>query len=144
MRYVGEPASRSQAWRDHGGVCGSLVAARLRAVGRRRASQPQVHGRIGLWNPEGWPGLEVGWLLDRAYWGRGLATEGARAALNYAFTTLRADHVISVIHPENTRSIRVAERIGERFEREYDLEGSHTLIYGIRSSALAPADQLLQ
>jgi RimJ/RimL family protein N-acetyltransferase len=88
-------------------------------------------GRIGLWNPEGWLGLEVGWLLDRAWWGRGLATEGARAALDYAFATLGADHVISVIHPENTRSIRVAEKIGERFEREHDFDGNPALIYGI-------------
>ncbi len=58
-----------------------LWAAEERATG-------EFVGRIGLWNPEGWPGLEVGWLLDCACWGRGLATEGARAALAYAFTTL--------------------------------------------------------
>ena len=64
-------------------------------------------------------------------WGRGLATEGARAVLDYAFTTMHAHHVISVIHPENRQSIRVAEKIGERFEREYDFDGNPTLIYGI-------------
>ncbi len=56
---------------------------------------------------------------------------GARAALAYAFTTLGADHVISVIHPRNSRSIRVAEKIGERFEREIDFDGNPTLIYGV-------------
>lgn len=136
MRYManGQPATRPQAWRamavfvGHWSLRGyGLWAAEERATGR-------FVGRIGLWNPEGWPGLEVGWLLDRAYWGRGLATEGARAALEYAFTTLGADHVISVIDPRNTRSIRVAERIGERFERKYDFDGNPVLIYGITRS----------
>lgn len=133
MRYIanGQPATRSHAWRamavfvGHWSLRGyGLWAAEERATGR-------FVGRIGLWNPEGWPGLEVGWLLDRACWGCGLATEGARAALDYAFTTLGADHVISVIHPENARSIRVAEKIGERFERDYDFDGNPTVIYGI-------------
>ena len=70
-------------------------------------------GRIGLWNPKGWPGLEVGWLLARSRWGEGLATEGGRRALAWAFDMLAADHVISLIRPENVASIRVAEKLGE-------------------------------
>ncbi|MDQ4134119.1 MAG: GNAT family N-acetyltransferase [Actinomycetota bacterium] len=133
MRYVanGQPATRAQSWRamamfvGHWSLRGyGLWAAEERATG-------EFVGRIGLSNPEGWPGLEVGWLLDRGCWERGLATEGARAALAYAFTTLGADHVISVIHPRNSRSIRVAEKIGERFEREIDFDGNPTLIYGV-------------
>ena len=133
MRYIanGQPATRSQAWRAMAVFVGHWV---LRGYGLWAAEERgtgKFVGRIGLWSPEGWPGLEVGWLLDRGYWGRGLATEGARAVLDYAFTTLHADHVISVIHPGNRRSIRVAEKIGERFEREYDFDGNPTLIYGI-------------
>lgn len=137
MRYIanGQPATRSQAWRTmavfmgHWSIRGyGLWATEERGTGR-------FIGRIGLWHPEGWPGLEVGWLLDRAYWGRGLATEGGRAAVDYAFTTLGADHVISVIDPANIRSIRVAENIGERFEREYDFDGTRVLIYGVTRPA---------
>lgn len=123
--------SRAQAWRTMALFTGhwtlrgyGLWATEERATGR-------FIGRIGLWNPEGWPGLEVGWLLDRQVWGRGFATEGGRAALDHAFTVLGVDHVISVIDPDNIRSIRVAERIGERFEREYSLDGRPTVIYGI-------------
>lgn len=133
VRYMGngQPATRVQAWRAMATFVGhwSLRGYGLWAVEERATGK--FIGRIGLWNPEGWLGLEVGWLLDRAWWGRGLATEGARAALDYAFATLGADHVISVIHPENTRSIRVAEKIGERFEREHDFDGNPALIYGI-------------
>jgi RimJ/RimL family protein N-acetyltransferase len=146
MRYIasGQPATRSQAWRamavfvGHWSLRGyGLWATEERATGR-------FIGRIGLWNPEGWPGLEVGWLLDRACWGRGLATEGARAALDYAFTTVGADHVISVIDPQNTRSISVAEKIGERFEREYDLDGNRSLIYGITRPRRPPSSCRVQ
>ena len=88
-------------------------------------------GRIGLWNPEGWPGLEVGWMLARSHWGRGLATEGGRAALNWAFDVLGAERVISVIHPDNAASIRVAQRLGETFERPSNIRGTSVVIYGV-------------
>jgi len=39
------------------------------------------------WQPEGWPGFEIGWTLRRAYWGRGFATVAARAAMNHAFVS---------------------------------------------------------
>ena len=88
-------------------------------------------GRIGFLNPEGWPAFEIGWTLARESWGRGYATEGARRALEYAFTELERDHVISLIAPENQASIKVAERLGERLESETELLGKHVLIYGI-------------
>ncbi len=88
-------------------------------------------GRIGLFNPEGWPGLEVGWLLARDVWGKGFATEGGRASLEFAWNTLGAERVISMIRPENAASIRVAERLGERYERSIEFKGSSASIYGI-------------
>jgi RimJ/RimL family protein N-acetyltransferase len=88
-------------------------------------------GRIGLFKPEGWPGFELGWVLGRDAWGKGYATEGARRALDYAFTELRYDHVISLIHPENRASVRVAERIGEKLEGRTELFGHDALVYGL-------------
>lgn len=73
-------------------------------------------GKIGFAEPEGWPGFELAWTLARRWWGFGYATEGARAALAYAFGTLKKDRVISLIRPENLASIRVAERLGERMQ----------------------------
>jgi RimJ/RimL family protein N-acetyltransferase len=60
------------------------------------------------------PAVEVGWRLARPAWGRGLATEGARASLRHAFVELDLEAVISIIDPANTRSIRVAEKLGMR------------------------------
>ncbi len=51
--------------------------------------------------------------------------------MEYAFTELDRDHVISLIQPENVNSIKVAERLGEKVEGETELLGKHCLIYGI-------------
>jgi RimJ/RimL family protein N-acetyltransferase len=56
--------------------------------------------------------VEIGWRLARRAWGRGLATEGASAARDHAFDVIGLDELISIIHPENARSQRVAEKLG--------------------------------
>jgi RimJ/RimL family protein N-acetyltransferase len=133
MRYLGDgqPMARPMAWRNLAMMVGhwSLRGYGLWAA-QERASGVLV-GRIGFWNPEGWPGFEVGWTLRRSFWGRGYATEGARAALGYAFTQLGQPHVISLIHPENAASIRVAQRIGERLSGSTEVMGKSALVYRI-------------
>ncbi|MCL2393478.1 MAG: GNAT family N-acetyltransferase [Acidimicrobiaceae bacterium] len=82
---------------------------------------PFVVGYLGLsvptFLPEVLPAVEVGWRLDPEVWGRGYATEGARAALRAAFDGLFLEQVISLPQTENSPSVRVAERIGMRCER---------------------------
>jgi RimJ/RimL family protein N-acetyltransferase len=68
-------------------------------------------GRVGLYYPDGWPGLEVGWVLARPYWGHGYATEAASASRDYGFKNYPVPNLISVIHPDNLASQRVAERL---------------------------------
>ena len=91
-------------------------------------------GRLGPWHPEGWPGTEVGWGIRRDRWGRGYATEGAVAALDWAFATLGWTDVIHCIDEENTASARVAERLGSRRLRTARLpapyEGSEVVVWG--------------
>ena len=133
MRHLGDgqPMSREDAWRHMAMVLGhwQLRGYGLWAV-EERASGEMI-GRIGCYNPEGWPELEVGWALRRRYWGRGYAIEAARASLRFAFTDLNREHVVSVIHPQNAASIRVAEKLGERFERTAQVRGFEVSIYGI-------------
>jgi RimJ/RimL family protein N-acetyltransferase len=131
MEFLGPPMSRRDAWRAMAMVLGHWQLRGYGSWAVEERATGQLLGRIGLYNPEGWPGLEVGWTLARAAWGRGYATEGARASLDYALDTLGADHVISVIDPDNARSIAVAERLGERYERMWDLDGNAVAIYGI-------------
>jgi len=81
----------------------------------------EVVGYLGLsvpmFLPEILPAVEVGWRLDPAHWGRGLATEGATAALREGFTTLGLEQITSVPQVGNPASARVADRLGLRFER---------------------------
>ncbi|NUR87044.1 MAG: GNAT family N-acetyltransferase [Nonomuraea sp.] len=87
-------------------------------------------GRAGPWQPHGFPGLGVGWSLARPYWGKGYATEAGRAALRYCFEELGATEVVSIIKPDNARSISVAERIGHRHLRDLDYRGGRVHLYG--------------
>jgi RimJ/RimL family protein N-acetyltransferase len=57
------------------------------------------------------PGIEVGWRLSKNVWGQGLATEGARACLAYAFSALKADEVVSFTTVQNGPSRRVMEKL---------------------------------
>ncbi len=81
--------------------------------------------------PDGWPGFELAGALARRWWGKGYATEGARAALTYGFRVLQRDRIISLVHPENRASIRVVERLGERLEKRIQHLGKEVLCYGI-------------
>lgn len=132
MRYVGgAPLSREEAWRSLGYILGHW---KIRGFGLWAAVEQKsgdLVGRIGLYRPEGWPGLEVGWLVDRARWGEGFATEGGAAAMREGFRALGAKRLISVIEPPNAASIRVAEKLGERFSHRMQLQGKGVCIYAI-------------
>jgi RimJ/RimL family protein N-acetyltransferase len=133
MRYIGDgrPLSRAESWRNMAMIVGhwQLRGYGMWAVEERESLR--LVGRIGFFNPDGWPGFEIGWLLGRKYWGRGYATEGARAALDFGFRVLDRTHIISLIHPENKASIRVAEKLGERLEGTSTLWAKEVLVYGI-------------
>jgi RimJ/RimL family protein N-acetyltransferase len=81
-------------------------------------------GFIGLAVPrfetEFTPCVEIGWRLARQWWGRGLATEGARAALAYGFDTLRLDEIVGLTVPGNWRSRRVMEKLGMIYTQDFE------------------------
>ena len=111
-RFIGGPFTRADAFRSIATYLGHWV---LRGYGQwavERRSDGLLLGRCGLWFPDGWPELEVGWTLDRACWGSGYATEAGRAVVDWAFSTLGLTRLASVIAVDNARSRRVAERLG--------------------------------
>jgi RimJ/RimL family protein N-acetyltransferase len=75
---------------------------------------------VPMFLPEILPAVEVGWRFDPAVWGQGLASEGARAALEQGFTTLGLSEICSLPQSENPRSFAVCERIGMTFRRTVD------------------------
>jgi RimJ/RimL family protein N-acetyltransferase len=75
-------------------------------------------GCVGFYHPQKpWPGVDLGWALHRSRWGNGFATEAASAAVAWAWENTQIDRIISLIEPNDHRSIRIAVKIGQRFER---------------------------
>ena len=98
----------------------ALAPGRLRAVGAR-VDRARGHRASCSASPDSGTHrsfrqlefeVEIGWRLARSAWGRGLATEAGEAALAHARDALGLRRLISVIHPENVRSQRVAEKLG--------------------------------
>lgn len=86
--------------------------------------------------------LEIGYRLDPAYWGQGIATEAARAVRDHAFRDLKCERVISLIVPDNVPSERVARKNGMHLEKETDFRGFPTQVFALTREGwakLAPA-----
>lgn len=132
MRYIRAGAlPRVDAWWQMARYMGhwQLRGYGLWAVIERHTNR--LIGHLGFLNPEGGHGFELGWALARHAWGKGYAFEGTRAAVQYAFTALNREHIACLIHPGNSRSIRLAERLGGRLEHEITESGRPLLVYGI-------------
>lgn len=96
------------------------------------AKTDELIGRVGYFDgPYEWPGLELGWTIGRDAWGKGFASEAAALALDWGFKTLNTNEIISAIHPDNERSARVADRIGEKFVRMGTIHGGPCRIFAI-------------
>jgi RimJ/RimL family protein N-acetyltransferase len=118
-RFIGGPLPREMAWR---GLATHLGHWALRGFGFWAIEEKEsgaFGGHVGLWHPEGWPEPEVGWALMGHAEGRGLAREAAFAARHYAYQTLHWPTAISMIDPENIRSLRLAARMGCRHESDF-------------------------
>ena len=95
--------------------------------------QDAIIGYCGFfYHPEhGIEDIEIGYRLHPDYWNRGLITEAARAVRDYGFRDRKLSRVISLIHPENVPSRRVAEKNGMTVEKKITFRGFPTLVYAI-------------
>jgi RimJ/RimL family protein N-acetyltransferase len=137
VRYlsgIGQSTGRVASWRLLALLIGHW---HLRGYGQWaivEKSTGGLIGRVGLWHPEGWPGPELGWVIKRSRWDHGFATEAARAAANFAFDEVGVDRIISMIQPDNPRSIRVALKIGETFSEAQHFNGQDLHVYAMSRS----------
>ncbi|MEO0408027.1 MAG: GNAT family N-acetyltransferase [Cyanobacteria bacterium P01_A01_bin.135] len=83
---------------------------------------------------EGKEAVEIGYHIRRDLWGQGLAGEAAQACRDYGFNQLDLNHLVSLIHPNNTASRRVAEKIGMALVEETVWRGNRTCLYAIERS----------
>lgn len=121
----------------------SKVAARLQYYLDHHARHGYAMSRVSLRGTTamiGWGGLqhlddgeeiEVGYALARAWWGRGLATELARAWLQRGFHALGFERIVAVADPENAASRHVMEKLGMRYEKRIAHYGMDTVYYAV-------------
>lgn len=130
--FGGQAPDRAEVWRSIAMHLGHWV---LRGYGQwmlEDRTTGRLVGRAGLWCPEGWPGVEVGWAVRTELWQRGYATEAGKAAVQWAFDTLGVDEVISLTLPHNAASRRVMEKVGLRYDRTQPVAGHEQVIYVVK------------
>lgn len=132
MRFYGGLKSREEvetmirerhlpAWDEHGyGYCILILKESGEAIGHCGLLHQLINDTDEL---------EVGYLLQKNYWGRGLATEAAGAFYDYALNTLGNHRITSIIHPDNSASIHVAEKNGLAYEKTATWRGNPACLY---------------
>jgi RimJ/RimL family protein N-acetyltransferase len=145
MRWIGDgtpidedataagTAPSEQHWETHGF---GLFAVEIRATG-------ELAGFAGLNTPYSLPevlsAVEIGWRLGQQYWGQGIATEAARAALEFGFTDRRLDRIVSIHQLGNDASGRIMQKLGMQLDREItDSRGRRVRIYALNRSDHRP------
>ncbi len=125
----GQPLDRTNAWRSLAMLIGhwqlrgyGMWALELKDTG-------EFIGRAGLMRPEGWPDLELGWMLKPEFRHHGYATEAGSAILDFAWHALGSPRVISLVKIGNEASDRVAERLGGEHIDDMDFFGAHNHVF---------------
>ena len=111
-RFIGGVQARSQVWRSMTSMAGSWALHGWAMFSVIEKETGRWVGRLGPWTPEGWPGTEVGWTIAAPFQGKGYATEGSTAAIDWAFDHLGWTDVIHCIDPDNLASQGVARKLG--------------------------------
>lgn len=111
-RYIGGHMPRAAAWRRFLQMPGAWAIQGFAMFAVVEKASGRWIGNAGPWQPEGWPGTEVGWSFKRSSWGKGYAHEASVAAIDWAFDHLGWTEVIHSIHPHNLASQALAQRLG--------------------------------
>jgi RimJ/RimL family protein N-acetyltransferase len=98
----------------------------------RATGQPRGRAGLSVQIVDGTPEPEVGYMIDRAFWRRGLATEAALAIRDYAFDSLGKRRVISLVRPENVPSQGVARKLGMWVEKQTVHAGLDHLVFAVQ------------
>ena len=114
-RHIGGMQPRPVAWRSFAAMIGVWHLQGFAFFSVIEKATGNWVGRLGPWQPEGWPGTEVGWSIAREHWGKGFAPEGSIAVTDWAFDTLGWSEVIHTIAPGNDNSKAVAAKLGSSF-----------------------------
>jgi RimJ/RimL family protein N-acetyltransferase len=111
-KHIGGGLQRGDAWRRFLQMPGAWMLQGFAMFSVIEKTSGLWVGQAGPWQPDGWPGTEVGYGFHHEAWGNGYATEACAAAIDWAFDNLGWREVIHCIAPENTASQGVARRLG--------------------------------
>jgi RimJ/RimL family protein N-acetyltransferase len=133
MRHLGgRPWDEETSWRHLAMLIGHWSLRGYGSWGVEEKESGTFLGRVGFIHPAAWPDFELGWALAREGWGRGYATEAARAARDFAFENLGRRDLISLIAPANVASRRVAEKLGAQPEGMTEVKGVSVEVWRCR------------
>ena len=135
MRYMGGPLTRDETERRIEKIVRGWEERGFGLWAVEEKTSGAFIGRVGLLYHEDWTEgehkTEVGWLIERSRWGRGLATEGALASVRHGFETLGLERIISIALPENVASRRVMEKVGLTYRGGTRWRGHDVVWYAI-------------
>lgn len=144
-RQYGDP--RVARWHWPGDLGGRRTREQVREIlVRERAQWDEVGFTLWWWREraagevigcaglnrndvEGEPVVEVGWSFNPERWGDGLATEAAKASLEWGFDTVGVDEIVAFTMPENHASRRVMEKLGMEYVRDFERKGFPQVLY---------------
>ena len=146
MRFIGTggPRTREQARESLEWMIETFERQGFGQLAVERKDDGALVGRAGLnvWNPSDWSitrldeadgpiEIEIAYLFGRDYWGHGYATEAATAVRDWALAELSVDRLIALIYPDNSRSIRVAQKLGMTPEGQANFGRGPLTIYAL-------------
>jgi RimJ/RimL family protein N-acetyltransferase len=138
-RFIGGAQPPSLVWRAIMQVTGAWHLTGISMFSVVEKATGAWVGRVGPWQPLGWPGTEVGWGLHPDAWGKGYALEAAIATMDYAVDTLGWTEIVHCINPANAPSQKIAKRLGSHVLRQATLppplDYEHTDVWGQTSDA---------
>lgn len=121
--HEGGPRDERAAWEDFAAGFGLWTIEGIGTWSVEERATGAFAGIVGLYHPAHFPEVEIGWAVLDGFEGRGIAQEAAQAVLGWTWANTELASLVSYIHPENHRSIRLAERLGARRDpgaRVYD------------------------
>lgn len=130
MKYtIGRTLTEGETWRTMSSMIGHWQLRGYGPYAVEEKASGNVVGVVGLWYPNDWPEPEIKWGLAPQVWGKGFASEAARAVKDMAFDALENCKLISLIIAENQNSIKVAMAVGATLEKEITFREKQCLIY---------------
>ncbi len=128
-KFYGGPLDQAKAWRNLAIYAGQWSLNGFGEWALERKQSGEFVGFCGPWYPPDLPEPEIAWALLPTHYGNGYATEAANRALQYVYQDLGWPTAMSLIEAENRASIRLAERLGAKFEQNYRKHGWDADIY---------------